>query len=535
MLFSSLGSLSKESQDRFVRRVISDSSTKPKFYECTREDKARNPGGRNHYATPEACKMGKCIVMAVCVLNYVRMRPVDYRVHGLAVGYAGKPLEPYSMVTDRPHTLPILQSKTAGDEFLAIDLPERSRSGKAHVFVARTLDALMDSIRSRYGTYQPGGFWTSFTSDDFKDVGADMYSIYSSAVHKVMQRLSESPRVERFTDGRMQARVQQFMFDVDTAHDRIKRMISTGLLTPAEEARLACMKDHAILQVTKDFLKSVDFDPSLRIKPKAHVQADLMIEAKEILDLLNAAYIGAQDLLDEYDMGNVSTRHLDKIIACIASIMNDLQKFIHDRGRAMRTRDRPVYFITGHGNLCAHSSEFVVPRGCTVVVVTPPGGVAYGSTAERLDGFPRLYDATFVQKVRNQSSDFEYYTVYYNEGSVMQEQTVEFTGYGAAPPPSRNYEISGLFKIPFDRFRIPQELSDLEGEIRISSLVGSQGPGIYVVHTCRTAQTLKDWQAVLKRDARVQKNKTVPRHLDICYKDVTMQKCMNMSEYGKPR
>lgn len=179
--------------NRFVSKVISDSSTKPRFYECTPEDKAmlkQLPGARNHYATPEACKMGKCIVMAVCVLNFVRTHPVTYRVHGLAIGYAGVPLEPYMMVGDAPHTLPILRSKMVRDEFVAIDLTERSRSGKAHVFVAKTLDALLDLIRLRYGTYQPGGFWTSFTPDDFKDVGENMYSIYTLAVHRVMQRIS---------------------------------------------------------------------------------------------------------------------------------------------------------------------------------------------------------------------------------------------------------------------------------------------------------------------------------------------------------
>jgi len=131
--------------------------------------------------------------MSVCVLNYLRTHPVNYRVHGLAIGYAGTPLGSYSVVTDAPHTLPVLRSKASRDaEFVAIDLTEQSRSGKAHVFIARTLDALLDAIRHRYGTYNPGGFWTSFTPDDFKNMGADMYSVYSAAVHKVMQRLSET-------------------------------------------------------------------------------------------------------------------------------------------------------------------------------------------------------------------------------------------------------------------------------------------------------------------------------------------------------
>lgn len=183
------GQLMSPDADRIIRKVISDASTRTSFYECTPEDTSF---GRDHYATPEACKMGKCIVMSVCVLNYVRTHPVNYRVHGLAIGYAGTPMRPYSVVTDAPHTLPVLRSKASRDaEFVAIDLTEQSRSGKAHVFVARTLDALLDSIRHRYGTYRPGGFWTSFTPDDFKDVGADMYSVYSAAVHKVMQRLSE--------------------------------------------------------------------------------------------------------------------------------------------------------------------------------------------------------------------------------------------------------------------------------------------------------------------------------------------------------
>jgi hypothetical protein len=119
------------------------------------------------------------------------MYPANYRVYGLAIGYAGTPLTPYSMVTDAPHTLPILRSKTT-NEFVAIDLTEQSRSGKAHVFVAKDVAVLLDLIRTRYGVYKPGGFWTSFTPGDFKNMGTNMYSVYSAAVHKVMQRLSES-------------------------------------------------------------------------------------------------------------------------------------------------------------------------------------------------------------------------------------------------------------------------------------------------------------------------------------------------------
>jgi len=187
VLFSSTGLGLSQDSDRFVRKVMSEASTKSSFYECTPEDKSF---GRNHYATPTACKMGKCIVMAVCVLNFVRTYPVNYRIHGLAIGYVGTPLAPYSIVGDAPHTLPILRSKTT-NEFVAIDLTEPSRSGKAHVFVAKDVDMLLDSIRTRYGVYQPGGFWTSFTPGDFNSMGTNMYSVYSAAVHKVMQRLSE--------------------------------------------------------------------------------------------------------------------------------------------------------------------------------------------------------------------------------------------------------------------------------------------------------------------------------------------------------
>jgi hypothetical protein len=327
----------------------------------------------------------------------------------------------------------------------------------------------------------------------------------------------------------MQTQVQSFMFQLDTARIRIMRMMATGQLRPEEEANFVCLTDTGFVHSSNDFWSSMQLEPTFRIKPKAHLQADLVIEAKEILELLNSAYVAAYDLF-EYDMRNTSARHLDTMIACMASTLKYLPKFIEDRSRALRTAERPVYFIAGHGGLCS-MENFVVPRGCTVVVLTPPGGVAYARVSDRFDGFLNKFGAKFVEKVRKQSLDFDYYAVYYNEGSVMQDQVVEFSGHGDV--------VEGLYKIPFSRLSIrnPKSLlGDVQGEIRISCLVGSQGPGIYVVHTCRRAATMNSFKETLQRDKRVQKNRTdVPRHLDIRNKSVNLSKCMRMSEYGKLR
>lgn len=328
----------------------------------------------------------------------------------------------------------------------------------------------------------------------------------------------------------MQLRVQAFLFDLDKARMQIQRITSTGQLSPVEEAKLSCVNDKAFSQHTTEFMKSEKFDAMLRIRPVNPLQADIVMEAKEVLELLNSAYVGAYDLF-EHNMRNASVRHLEQMIACMASVLDFLPKFIENRSRSLRTTDRPVYVIAGHGGLC-DLAEFTIPRGCTVVVLAPPGGYQFADIAKKLDGFMKKFDASFVQKVRNQSSDFGYYVAYYNEGSIMQDQVVEFSGYGAATP-SRDVLVSGLFKIPFERFRTPKTLDDGEGPIRISSLVGSQGPGIYVVQSCRVAETPGSFAETLQRDRRIQKNRRLPPHLNICDRDVNLQRCMAMSQYGR--
>lgn len=197
--------------DRFITKVITESA-RTTFYQCTPEDKSIRPG-TDYYMAPTACKIGRCIVMAVCVLNFVRTYPSFYSVYGLAIGYPGEPTKGYSRVLDGPHTLAILKSKTTGD-LIALDLTEQGRSGKAaHVFVAKTIDRLLDLIRDRYGVYQPGGFWTSFRADAFD---GNMFSVYSAAVHKVMQRKTD----ERLRVGNNRYVVYENYLNPDLKHIR---------------------------------------------------------------------------------------------------------------------------------------------------------------------------------------------------------------------------------------------------------------------------------------------------------------------------
>lgn len=166
--------------DRFIKNIIK-ASQRGTFYQCTPVDKSLQPT-KTMYMTPETCKMGKCMTVAVCVLNYVRTNPVNYRVYGIAFGYAGDPPEQYIRVADAPHTLAVVQSKITG-ELIAIDVTELDRSGKLHVFVENNTEQLLQQIQYRYGTY-PGAFWTIYTEQDFKNIGLNIYSVYSSTIHK---------------------------------------------------------------------------------------------------------------------------------------------------------------------------------------------------------------------------------------------------------------------------------------------------------------------------------------------------------------
>jgi hypothetical protein len=71
---------------RFVARIL-DKSTTPTFYASTPEDKKIiNDKSKNVYMNPNESKHQKCIVLAVCVLNFVRTYPSTYRAYGLAIG-----------------------------------------------------------------------------------------------------------------------------------------------------------------------------------------------------------------------------------------------------------------------------------------------------------------------------------------------------------------------------------------------------------------------------------------------------------------
>jgi len=315
----------------------------------------------------------------------------------------------------------------------------------------------------------------------------------------------------------MQSQVQRFLLSLDAARHKVARMIYSETLDPQEKESLSCINDVSIIQATSEFLASIRFDMSLRMKPNISLQSSTIVEAKEALDLLNSAYIYAYDLLEYSKFSNISIRKLEKVISCMASILQVLPNIIEKRESNKRSAKRPAFAIIGHGELC-NDYTFTVPRGCTVVVLTPPGGLSFAEIDKKWNGYQEKFNARFVDKIRTESN-LGYYSVYYHEGSDMHDQMIDFS----------DPEIfSGIYAIPLSR-RPKDLMMSKKGSYMLRSLVGSMGPGIYVVQACRVQPTMHNWKDALKRDVRAHGLSKLPDEYDICRRNMTLNKCKEIA------
>jgi hypothetical protein len=316
----------------------------------------------------------------------------------------------------------------------------------------------------------------------------------------------------------MQSQIQRFLLALDGARIKTSRMIYSDALDPSEIAALSCINSNTIIQDTHDFLASVRFDRSLRAQPATPLQSNLVVEAKEILELLNSAYIYAYDLLEFENMGPIATQKLEKVIACMAGMIRVLPSFIDTWIQRRQTKQRPVYAIISHGDLC-NDYTFTVPRGCTVVVLTPPGGQAFAEISRKMNGYKEKFNGKFVNKIRNEAN-LGFYSAHYHEGSAMHDQILEFTDPTI---------FNGMYELPLSsrpRNLMPTGVKS----VRLSSLVGSLGPGIYVIQACRTTSDMVDWKNAMKRDVRAQGGKKLPDAYNICRKNMSMKGCREIAK-----
>lgn len=287
----------------------------------------------------------------------------------------------------------------------------------------------------------------------------------------------------------MKARVAKFIKAATEGLLRVRRM---STLDAPEAKSIACGK-------TVDFglfLRSIKFDsiatPSDDVGP---LQSDILTEATEALEYIQESVTIGYELLDHPDLTDRAAGLLEDLLDCLEDLLDfSLPKIIETRRNERQNKTRPAYGIIAHGALCSNKT-FVVPRGCTIVFLAPPGGFTFiWWTAGK------MMEQRLIDDVREGKGYKKLYMVYYHEGSVVRDQLLD-----EHEPTESDWMYTGVVKLPLPRRRSRDvnivERIRISGS-RLSDLVRADRPGIYVVNSCRVTTDDKTWENTIKRNVR---------------------------------
>jgi len=288
----------------------------------------------------------------------------------------------------------------------------------------------------------------------------------------------------------MKARVAKFIEAADQGLLRVRRMSTLDAL---EAKSIACVK-------TVDFgpfLRSIKLDSNATPSDDAGpLQSDILTEATEALEYIQESVTIGYELLDHPDLTDRAAGLLEAVLDCLEDLLEDtLPKIIETRRNERQDKTRPAYGIIAHGALCSNKT-FVVPRGCTIVFLAPPGGFTFmWWTAGK------MMEQRLIDDVREGRGYKKLYMVYYHEGSVVRDQ---FLG-DHDPQTESDWIYTGVVKLPLPRRRKMD--ADIVERIRISGsrlsdLVRADRPGIYVVNSCRVTTDDKTWENTIQRTVR---------------------------------
>jgi hypothetical protein len=297
----------------------------------------------------------------------------------------------------------------------------------------------------------------------------------------------------------MNAIVKRF---VESADEGLVRVLRMSTLDPPEMASISCAKRIDF----GPFLRSIKMDPKDIDKTDAPIQSDILTEATEAMERIQASVaIGYDELLDVPELSDKSARLLEDIMDCLEDLTDALLPAIIETRRTERQdKNRPAYGIIAHGELCS-AETFVVPRGCTIVFLAPPGGFTFIGWTSR-----KMMDQRLIDDVRADKGHKKLYMVYYHEGSVVRDQ---YFGTHDAKKEC-DWIYTGVVRLPLPRKRSEEAVKNhiverIHGDdTSLSQFVRADRPGIYVVNSCRVTTDDKVWENTVKRNARALRQDT---------------------------